>query len=238
MRIQKTKTCLLRTALAEAELEYIDNHRSESVYVRFPVVGQANLSLLVWTTTPWTLPANQAVAINSKIPYCVAHLPSDQAQLLVVAKPLLDLVSSKIEQPLTFVRDLAADELLTLNYTHPLFPDKTLPVINGLHVSDDAGTGLVHTAPAHGMDDYKVCRAHDISIESDFVNALGKYTDAVGERLAGKSVLSDGTTTVIELLTASSLLVKHVPYFHRYPCDWRTKKPIILRYPRFILVII
>eukprot|EP01113_Clastostelium_recurvatum_P033674 TRINITY_DN4481_c0_g1_i1.p1 TRINITY_DN4481_c0_g1~~TRINITY_DN4481_c0_g1_i1.p1 ORF type:complete len:932 (-),score=92.35 TRINITY_DN4481_c0_g1_i1:13-2808(-) len=233
-----------RTALADAELEYNDNHVSKSVYVAFPVsdVGRSGsgeklkaylthgrtLSSVIWTTTPWSLPANQAVCVHPDVQYSIVKKQVDEDVYYIVAKDLLGELRKKTGLPLDAVLDgLKGADLVGVVCSHP-FLGRPSPIMEGEHVTTSAGTGLVHTAPGHGQDDFAVGTKHNLNILSP-VDDGGRFTAEAGERLAGKAVLADGNTEVIAMLNEAKALVFGEDITHRYPYDWRSKKPIIIR---------
>ncbi len=235
-----------RTALAEAEVEYED-HASPSIYVRFPVVGdlgkadprlkEKKAALVIWTTTPWTLPANLAVVANPELDY-VAIPRGDE--YLVVAAGLAEafLAATGIAAPQESWITLSRQGLRALEGTRyqPPFPrlgadrDKDYRLWFARHATLEAGTGLVHTAPGHGADDYLVGREHGLTIFAP-VDENGRFTAEVelGE-LNGAKVF-DANPRIVEGLAARGLLLNKVgeTIRHQYPCCWRCKKPIIFR---------
>jgi len=152
-----------RTALAEAEVEYKD-HVSQSIYVKFPVIGHPNTFILIWTTTPWTLPANLAVAYNSTFSYSQVRVG---AESYILSTMLLGTVSEKCGwQGYEIVRSLDKDHLASVEYQHP-FCNRTGKLFTGdTFVENTTGTGFVHIAPGHGLDDYNLGRAHGLPIYS------------------------------------------------------------------------
>ena len=234
-----------RTALAEAELEYDENHKSTAAFVRFPVVGMppelANdpsvgsdqLGALIWTTTPWTLPANEAIAVNPGLSYAVLKTPS-WGQLLVAESRIAYLSDACLEGSSYVVKGSIPGSVLAgrTRYIHPLRgrDSRPQPVINANFVSEDSGTGLVHCAPGHGMEDYEVCKSHGIAVTAP-VDDEGRFTKEAS-RLAGKEVLSSGSSEVLTWLRELDALVKSYTYRHKYPYDWRTKLPVIVRATR------
>lgn len=237
-----------RTALAEAELEYPENHVSRSIYVGFRVtatsdalsqalgsVGTDNLRVAIWTTTPWTIPANLAVAVNGELEYCVASSPvaMDGAKF-IVAKDLVPSLAAKLGldsaagQSLSIIATMKGSDLVGTSYQHPLYSRKSDIVLGGDYITTDSGTGLVHTAPGHGQEDYQTGLKYGLPLLSP-VNDLGCFTEEAGARFAGKDVLGDGNTEVIAALQESGTLIKEEAYNHKYPYDWRTKKPTIFR---------
>eukprot|EP00117_Sycon_ciliatum_P020513 scpid7207/ scgid18253/ Isoleucine--tRNA ligase, mitochondrial; Isoleucyl-tRNA synthetase len=223
-----------RTALAEAELEYTDL-KSPSIYVKFPIASSPSVpaelqdvSLLIWTTTPWTLPANEAVCYNTQLEYCIVRVTSGahQGDQYAVVSDQLDALRKCLD--IEVVCQLAADKLAGLQCHHPIDSGRTVPVLVGDHVTSSSGTGLVHTAPSHGHDDYLVGRKHQLPLPS-LVADNGCYVEECGSRLAGKFVLTKGNAEILCMLDERRILVSHQEFSHRYPIDWRTKKPVIVR---------
>ncbi|RUS21822.1 tRNA synthetases class I-domain-containing protein [Endogone sp. FLAS-F59071] len=233
----------IRTALAEAELEYKDDHLSRSIYVKFPVIQPtpalvnilpkdaiaSSVYALIWTTTPWTIPANKAVAVNPEMVYLLVK--SADGSHMVVAKDRLEALREELGTEsaveLTKVAEISGSDLIGTTYAHPL-TNETMCFIAGAHVTAESGTGLVHTAPGHGMEDYEACRSLGIKPFSP-VDDTGHFTADAGVDLAGKFVFTDGNALVIEKLTDRGYLMRERKYKHKYPYDWRTKKPIMLR---------
>jgi isoleucyl-tRNA synthetase len=228
-----------RTALAEGELEYPEGHTSRSLYVAFDMVSLSDtaaalspylsdLGVAIWTTTPWTIPANLAVAVNPALTYAVVEVGGEgRFKYLIVAKELVDRLSQTLGTPLTLKAEIPGKALEHSTYTHPLF-DRTSPiVIGGDYVTTESGTGLVHTAPGHGMDDFVVGQRYGLPILSP-VDDAGNFTEEAGQ-FQGLNVLKDANEAIVQALTASRSLLKEESYAHRYPYDWRTKKPVIYR---------
>ncbi len=239
-----------RTALAEAELEYPEGHTSPSVYVLFPVVHipstlqtplrlagiegstdrehREQLFVAIWTTTPWTLPANLAVSVNGTLDYAICRDGASEApRYLVVAAALVERLSQSLERTLEPLVTIKGTELAGLVYRHPLL-DRTSPVVvGGDYITTESGTGLVHTAPGHGVDDFHTGRAHGLDVLCP-VDEAGTLTDEAGP-FAGLNVLKDANPAIIQALRDSGALLAEQPYAHRYPYDWRTKKPVIFR---------
>jgi isoleucyl-tRNA synthetase len=245
-----------KTALAEAEVEY-EEHVSDTVFVAFPVVAPsgslADASILIWTTTPWTIPGNRAISFHNKIAYGLYRITAapegNWAKVgasYVLAKNLADGVfkAAKVEA-FELVSDVSAHELAGLTCAHPLRGqgyDFDVPLLDGDHVTDDAGTGFVHTAPGHGREDFDVWMANgrmlaERGIETNIpytVDADGRFTkDAPG--FEGKQVITDkgekgdANEAVIKALAASGHLVARGRLKHQYPHSWRSKKPVIFR---------
>ena len=240
-----------RTALAEAELEYSDDHVSPSVWVGFPVRGALEerwkgLTVAVWTTTPWTLPGNAAVAYHPDVQYVVARVGERRAQeegskkkerkqedgvdgrYLLIGKDRVAAISDVLQREVAVVDSVPASALADVEVRHP-FLDRASPMIAALHVTTDTGTAFVHTAPAHGADDFVACREHGIGDVVGLVDEDGRFTSAAPVPLAGLYVLKEGNSGVIALLRASSSLLSLQHVTHRYPYDWRSKTPVITR---------
>ena len=227
-----------RTALAEAELEYPPGHTSRSIYVAMPVVEtkegsgleglEGKCSLAIWTTTPWTIPANLAVAVNAEIDYAVCEVEGGSGELLVVAQDLVESLSAKIGKGLVVTKAIKGSQLEGCAYKHPLY-DRTSPVVvGGDYITTESGTGLVHTAPGHGQDDFIVGQRYGLGVLSP-VDDAGRLTEEAGEEFAGMNVLGDANGAIIEALQREGALLLEESYEHKYPYDWRTKKPTIFR---------
>lgn len=223
-----------KTALAEAELEYPEGHKSRSIYVAFSVTQAKgaleaflpNLQVAIWTTTPWTIPANLAVAVNADLNYAVVEVEGGN-QYLLVAEDLVEKLAAKLEKTLTVKTTLKGKELEGTIYRHPLFDRESPIVIGGDYVTAESGTGLVHTAPGHGEEDFKVGQRYGLPILSP-VDEEGNFTAEAGQ-FAGLNVLGDANEAIIQALTSARALLKEELYEHSYPYDWRTKKPTIFR---------
>jgi isoleucyl-tRNA synthetase len=250
-----------QTALAEAELEYPEGHTSRSIYAAFPIVSLAEsaqafspylseLGVAIWTTTPWTIPANLAVAVNPELTYAVVEVNekdvsaddlgaiAQQAtetgkssgiffRYLIVAKELVERLSKLLDVSLTVKAELPGKALELSTYRHPLFERESPIVIGGDYVTTESGTGLVHTAPGHGEDDFRVGQQYGLPVLSP-VDDAGNFTAEAGP-FAGLNVLKDANAAVIEALMEAKSLLKEEIYPHRYPYDWRTKQPTIFR---------
>ena len=246
-----------QTALAEAEVEYQDRD-DIAVYVKFPIVGGAsspyalaNASIAIWTTTPWTLPANLAIAVDAKENYVVqefevAHAsgsPQDESAAadlrdsrnrdgratLVLAEKLLARFSAAtglqpVGEPLA---SFSGANLEGVQTRHP-FLDREVPVFTASFVTMDSGTGAVHVAPGHGADDYVLGMEHKLPILSP-VDDHGRFTDEAGlPNLTGKYVF-DANPDIVELLRERGMLLGEEKFHHSYPYCWRSKTPIIFR---------
>ncbi len=230
-----------QSALAEAEVEYQDK-TSTQIDVRFTAVDQAkalslfgtdngngngDVSVVIWTTTPWTIPANQAVSLNADLDYAlvqtdVGHGP----ERMILAADMVDGIMARWQvESYEVLATCAGAALENLVLQHPIY-DKQVPVILGDHVSMDAGTGAVHTAPDHGMEDFEVGKAYNIGT-INLVQADGTYTSAAGE-LAGVHVYK-ADEPVCSALEREGKLVRSEKFRHSYPHCWRTKTPLIYR---------
>ena len=243
-----------RTALAEAELEYPDGHSSPSVFAAFPAVelpsglastleqaglppaqatADGGLAVAIWTTTPWTLPANLAVSVNERLEYAICAIeaqgdnPAPAASHLVVAAELRESLETSLGLTLKPLVNVKGASLEGLQYRHPLLERTSPVVIGGDYITTEAGTGLVHTAPGHGVDDFNTGRKYKLPVLCP-VDEAGNLTAEAGP-FAGTNVLKDANPTIISALEETGLLLKQERYEHRYPYDWRTKKPTIFR---------
>uniref|UniRef100_UPI0035AE70B5 isoleucine--tRNA ligase n=1 Tax=Rhodoblastus sp. TaxID=1962975 RepID=UPI0035AE70B5 len=240
-----------KTALAEAEVEYED-HTSDTVFVAFPVKGK-DVRVVIWTTTPWTLPGNRAISYSHRIAYGLYRVTAapegnwaKAGDLYILADKLAEgvLQSAKVEA-FERVRDVPASELAAATCAHPLAAlgyDFDVPLLDGDHVTDDAGTGFVHTAPGHGREDFDIWMAssrllHERGIDTRIpytVDADGFYTDEVpgfpGARVIDdKGAKGDANDRVIKGLVEAGALIGRGRLKHQYPHSWRSKKPVIFR---------
>ncbi|MEH2209037.1 isoleucine--tRNA ligase [Nostoc sp.] len=315
-----------KTALAEAELEYPEGHVSRSIYAAFAITSlaetvkpllaeyQSDLGVAIWTTTPWTIPGNLAVAVNADLNYAVVstkkefthqdveskareiweakgrpqqdkfgqdadyiqalhelergfthqdveskareiweakgspqqdkfgqdadyiqalhelekHAQEKQThKYLIVASDLVERLSATLSTQLTVKATFKGNDLEHTTYRHPLYDRESPIVVGGDYITTESGTGLVHTAPGHGQEDYIVGQRYGLPILAP-VDDNGNFTEEAGQ-FAGLNVLGDGNQAVIDALAAAGSLLKEEPYPHKYPYDWRTKKPTIFR---------
>jgi len=235
-----------RTALAEAELEYPEEHYSKSIYVSLKITKVSdeiilkfqeeipnrdnsfnitNSFIAIWTTTPWTIPANEAVAVNPKINYVFAIDEDEKTYLF--AKDLTFEISKKLNKEFKILLEVKGSSLAGIEYQHPTKKKKCNILIGGDYITTETGTGIVHTAPGHGMDDFNVGQKYDLPITCivDEKGNLNKNAD----QFQGSNVLKDSNDLIIEYLKNNNLLLLKENYKHRYPYDWRTKKPTIFR---------
>ena len=250
-----------KTALAEAEVEYED-YVSDQVWVKFPLrIGQPGswpdlrgVSVLIWTTTPWTIPGNRAVSYSPKIEYGlyqVVDAPSDNwakvgDRFLVADKLALEVFRQARVTAFKQLAPIATEKLSGLLCDHPLKSlggyDFAVPLLVGEHVTEDTGTGFVHTAPGHGRDDFDVWTANAAKLSARGINTTIPYTvDADGRfteqapGFADKRVLTDtgergdANEAVIRALIAAGTLIARGRLKHQYPHSWRSKKPVIFR---------
>ena len=231
-----------QTALAESELEYNPKHVSTAIYIRFPVVkesvpsewtAESDLYFLSWTTTPWSIAANRAIAFKADAEYVIVQDKQRlKGGLYIVAAELLaknaELVDIFGTNP-NVIQRFTADKMANLRYTHPLSQDDEMKLYPGSHVTLTAGTGLVHTAPAHGQEDYLLGLQYDLDLSCP-VNEVGKYDSSViHPKLENLDVLGRGNDVMLQLLHENDHILKQSKFVHSYPYDWRTKKPVILR---------
>ena len=217
------------TALAEAEVEYGDD-LSASIYVRFPVrdgkgvLPEEDTYIVIWTTTPWTLPANVAICLHPDFEYV---LMAAGGVKYVVAKELKDsfLTTVGLSEGQVLLEFTGAD-LENIGCRHPFIPERTSRVINGDLVTLEQGTGCVHIAPGHGMEDYEIGRRYDLPVLSP-VDGQGRFTEEAG-MFAGQFYL-DGNKAVLDELERQGHLLKMETFTHSYPHCWRCKKPILFR---------
>ena len=225
------------SALAEAEVEYADK-TSPAIDVRFFVIdekdllsrfeevekGAGKISIPIWTTTPWTLPANQAVALNPQIQYCLVEI--NQQECVIIAELLLEPVLKRLDvTDYRMLGKITGEKLEHLQLQHPFY-SKQVPVVLGDHVTVDAGTGAVHTAPAHGMDDFEVGKKYRLPLENP-VGDDGCFISTI-PLLAGTHVLK-ANEIVLEELKKQGMLLHLTKINHSYPHCWRHKTPVIFR---------
>ncbi len=217
------------SALAEAEVEYKDV-TSPTIFVKFPVKdGKGKLdendAFVIWTTTPWTIPANLGISVHPRYDY--ARVKTDQGNLIVLDTLVEPLMKQFGIQNYEVLETIPGKELEYMTAQHPLYPEVESLVMVGEHVTADSGTGLVHTAPGFGMDDFLIGKQYGLPI---FVNvdAQGRMMEAAGPRLVGKTT-DQANGLVIDWLSENGALLAREDITHSYPHDWRTKKPIIFR---------
>jgi isoleucyl-tRNA synthetase len=235
-----------KTALAEAELEYPEGHVSRSIFAAFKVTHvtdaakailepfQDDLAVAIWTTTPWTIPANLAVAVNPDLNYAIVEVAGREdnhytgCKYAIVAADMVEGLAAKLNLTLTTKAVIKGAELEHCTYKHPLYDRQSPIIIGGDYITTESGTGLVHTAPGHGQEDYIVGQKYGLPILAP-VDGDGNFTEEAGELLKGANVLGEGNELVIKALIEAHSLIKEEAYPHKYPYDWRTKKPTIFR---------
>jgi isoleucyl-tRNA synthetase len=254
-----------KTALAEAEVEYED-YTSDTVWVKFPAISAhrsagdnlgdlINASIVIWTTTPWTIPGNRAVSFSPKIGYGLYEVTDAPAEnwakvgdkFIVAEKLAVDVLQQARVTAFKQLATVPADTLATVTCRHPLKGfggdyDFAVPLLAGDHVTDDAGTGFVHTAPGHGREDFDVWTSNAARLAARGINTVIPYTvDADGRfteqapGFTGKRVLTDkgekgdANEAVIKALVAAGMLIGRGRLKHQYPHSWRSKKPVIFR---------
>ena len=233
-----------QSALAEAEVEYMDKV-STSVDVLFKIVdpsefiertnaskinNEKELFIPIWTTTPWTLPSNEAVAMGEDIPYGIYSLTLHERDILVVvANELRESIEKRWGvSNLEMLEEVSAENLSGLQLQHP-FDERTVPVLLGDHVTTENGTGSVHTAPAHGHEDFQIGKENDLDLKC-YVNSYGVFTDA--KESFAKQHIFKSESEIIERLDESNLLISSEKFEHSYPHCWRHKTPVIFRTTR------
>ena len=233
-----------KTALAEAEVEYLE-HASPTIWVSFPILNGAkdlsDANILIWTTTPWTIPANRALAFSSKFEYGLYEVSSVEegslasaGKIIIISSAMKENVENAAKINLNFLKSIKSLEGLICS--HPFKDsgyDFDVPLLEGDFLTEDAGTGFVHIAPSHGQDDYELAVKNGI-IPPFILNDEGHYLDDV-KIFAGKKVynddgsLGDATGAVISELIKSNNLLGKGKLRHQYPHSWRSKSPLIFR---------
>lgn len=250
-----------RTALAEAEVEYQD-YESDTIWVKFPVTDSpyalAGACVVIWTTTPWTIPGNRAICYSDRIGYGLYEITEAEndfgpqpGEKLLFADSLADECAQKAKVTLKRVTDVSTDELARTRCAHPLAKlgyDFTVPLLNGDHVTDEAGTGFVHTAPSHGREDFEawmdnVAYLTELGIDTAIAFPVGDdgfYTadapgfgpdaaDGAARVIDDRGKKGDANKRVIAALIDTHTLFARGRLKHTYPHSWRSKKPIIFR---------
>ena len=216
------------SALAEAEIEYKDVS-SYAIYVAFDVrdgkgVVPNGSRAVIWTTTPWTLPANLAISVHPRFEYGLYH--TNKGDLILLSEFKERLQEELGLEYCTLIKTFQGKELEGVLTKHPFY-DRDSIIIVGEHVTNESGTGLVHTAPGHGVDDFTVCQKYNIQPYCP-VDEHGNLTTDCGEGLAGL-FYEDANKKVLEIITNNGALLKSDEIVHSYPHDWRTGKPVIFR---------
>lgn len=219
------------SALAEAEVEYHDVTSPSAFYGEQVVDGKGvldeNTYMVVWTTTPWTIPASEGITIDATFDYAVVQHDDDERKYVLAA----DLVNADAElfgwNDVKIVKTVKGAELENVLCQHPFYPERKLVTMLGDFVTTDAGTGLVHTAPGFGEDDFNIGVKYGLDVYVP-VDDKGYMTEDTGEDFAGL-FYEDANEVSLKKLEETGVLLKQMDYEHSYPFDWRTKKPIIFR---------
>lgn len=219
------------SALAEAEVEYHDVTSPSAFYGEQVVDGKGvldkNTYMVVWTTTPWTIPASEGITIDATFDYAVVQHDDDERKYVLAA----DLVNADTElfgwNDVKIVKTVKGAELENVLCQHPFYPERKLVTMLGDFVTTDAGTGLVHTAPGFGEDDFNIGVKYGLDVYVP-VDDKGYMTEDTGEDFAGL-FYEDANEVSLKKLEEAGVLLKQMDYEHSYPFDWRTKKPIIFR---------
>ena len=222
------------SALAEAEVEYQDVvsdavdvlfklSKQDNFLKAFKIENKKDIFFVIWTTTPWTLPANQAIAIGDNIQYVLADIGN---QSIIIAKDLIESLSEKLDfKDIKIVQSFHGKDLLGLKAEHPFYK-KEVPIINADHVTTENGTGLVHIAPGHGQDDYIAGLKNNLEVFNP-VNDKGVFIDSL--EIFGGMHVRKANAPIIEELIKNNKLLCHQKYSHSYPHCWRFKTPLIFR---------
>ena len=227
-----------QTALAEAEIEYRE-HTSPSIYVAFKLdaegqqkLGCEDAAVIIWTTTPWTIPANLAIAVHPQVQYDVVQT---NRGTFIIAHDLVEKVSATCEfENVTVLKSFTGEELSGVKTRHP-FIDRASPIITADYVTTESGTGCVHTAPGHGLDDYLSGLKYGLDIYCPLDdNACYVDDGQIPAELVGLSMLevkgrSAANKGVLQILEGNGSLLKRVSHQHSYPHCWRSKTPVIFR---------
>ncbi len=218
-----------QSALAEDEIEYHDDE-SDSIYLTFDLASDKYLdtSLIIWTTTPWTIPSNLAVAVHPKFDYVWINADNKK---YIIGKARIEALKSKLGwKNVQIIKDeIKGSELENVQYFHPLYNEEKHPIILADYVSADDGTGLVHNAPAFGLDDYKACLVYNIGPEYCPIDNYGKFDETVKSRELVGVFYKDANETIIQWLKSNNHLLNATKFTHSVAFDWRTKKPVIYR---------
>ena len=226
-----------KTALADAEVEYQD-HKSDTIYTSFPVKKSdikelKGTEVIIWTTTPWTIPANKALAFNKSLDYCIIQLDDTgdyKNKRIVIAKELLDSVIKDCEiNNFKEIKEFKGSEFEGTICNHPFFElgyTHEIPMLEARFVTTEQGTGIVHCAPSHGPDDFNLCINHGIkAIET--VDGDGKYTKNVS--IFEGTHIFKANPIIIEKLKEQKKLLSNGQLVHSYPHSWRSKAPLVHR---------
>jgi len=217
------------SALAEAEIEYYDKEDT-SIYVAFKVKDGKEIltsddNIVIWTTTPWTIPANLAICLNANMEY---GLYETEKGRFVFLESLKETLKEELHfESINLIKTFKGKDIEGVTTTHPFYKERESVVILGDHVTEDAGTGCVHTAPGHGAEDFYVGMKYGLDVLCP-VDEKGLMTKEAGPELEGLPYY-EANEKVIEMLSSLGVLMAATKFKHSYPHDWRTKKPVIFR---------
>ena len=225
-----------QTALAEAEIEYHEK-TSNSIFVKFPVKSEENLSIVIWTTTPWTIPCNKGLAYSKELKYQIIMIEHDNPKFnllknekLIVAEELIsDFIELNEIKSFSIIENISNEKISELICKHPLNSlgfGHDIKVFPGDHVTADNGTGFVHIAPNHGQEDFDLGKINELGNEPT-VNEKGVYENNIN--FFGGMHVFKSDEKVIEQLKISGKLISNKNYNHSYPHSWRSKAPLIYR---------
>lgn len=215
-----------QTSLAEAEIEYA-NTESDSIYFTVSIDNKKfkNVKLLVWTTTPWTLPSNLAIAVHPDFDYVIIEIKKEK---YIISKKLVDKIVDKFNiLEYKILDEFKGNELENIEYFHP-YLNKKNPIILAEYVSNDDGTGLVHNAPGFGLEDYIACKKYNIDIYCP-IDDFGKFNDEINDEELKGLLYINANSIIINRLIKNNNLFHHEKIIHSVAHDWRTKKPVIYR---------
>ena len=225
-----------QTALAEAEIEYKEKH-SKAIYVKFPAVNKDNTSIIIWTTTPWTIPCNRAIAFSKKLVYKTLEIQATNGngslkkdEKILICESLIDQFVEKNKiKDFSIVGDASSSEIAKIVCSHPFREsgyDDVIKLLPSAHVTAETGTGFVHIAPNHGVEDFELGKKFNIK-NLPSVDEKGLYTENI--KLFKKTHVYKADELVIEKLINHKMLISVEDYFHSYPHSWRSKAPLIFR---------
>lgn len=232
-----------QSALAEAELEYNDQHPGYSCYFKFRVDKQLlesrlqcafdrPLNALIWTTTPWTVPSNMAISYSKKLDYAIVEMATAQGDELFIINPKsIESLEKQLDRKISLLRSISGEQLEGLHYEHPLKKQLSKqPFIDCDFVDETKGTGLVHNSPNHGHEDYLLFTSKNLSFESSLVDERGCFNESISKYLpasaVGLNIFREGSDFVLQHMSDS--IVQSGQYLHAYPYDWRTRQPVFI----------
>ena len=227
-----------QSALAEAELEYNDQHLGYSCYFKFAVdkallearlqrVFDRPVNALIWTTTPWTVPSNMAISYSRKLDYAIVEMATDN-ELFIVNLKSIESLEKELDRKISLLCSISGEQLEGLTYEHPLKKNCRQPFIDCDFIDEAKGTGLVHNSPNHGHEDYLLFASKGLPFEASLVDEKGCFNESIAKYLSAKavglSIFKEGSDLVLEAMSEN--IVKSGRYSHAYPYDWRTRQPV------------